>query len=169
MKRQSIVIKFMALALVIAMMFSCNIEAFAAQKNNGNPLTSKSEVQASGKTYGPWFGGHSDTFSTQNAYVIPVTIVEALADGIALFVPNDTAKVLAAAVSKSLANINLSTDDYTYGTVYKRYREVYVGGEFAYYQNEITVDAYYYQNGRKTHIGKTTEIFEGSVLMINKQ
>ncbi|QEY35363.1 hypothetical protein FL966_10060 [Caproiciproducens galactitolivorans] len=159
----------MSFALVIAIILSCNIEAFAAQKNNVNPLTSKSEVKASGKKYGPWFGGHSDTYSTRDEYNITITLVRAIADAIVTFVDEPKARALAAAVSGSLANVNLSTADYTYGTVYKRYREVYVGGEFAYYQNEVTVDAYYCHNGKKSHVGKTTEIFEGSVLMIAKQ
>jgi hypothetical protein len=46
--------------------------------------------------------------------------------------------------------------------MHKRQREVYVAGEFAYFQTEVTVKAYMHRNGRNTYLGTDIRITEGN-------
>ena len=65
-------------------------------------------------------------------------------------------------LASGMAQVPLYTDDYTYGTVTKRYREVYVSGVFAYFQTEVTTKAYVVKDGKTTSLGTDVKIFEGN-------
>lgn len=64
--------------------------------------------------------------------------------------------------------IDLLPDDYTYGTVSKKYREVYVNGEFSCFQTQMITKAYYVRNGVSHYLGTDTRICEGSYPMLVK-
>ena len=56
----------------------------------------------------------------------------------------------------------IAPDDYVYGNIHKRYREVYVNGIFSYYQTEYTVMVRFHHDGKDIYSGETTEYNEAT-------
>ena len=157
--------KIISLVLVLAMSLAVSVPGFAAEKQavqKSQVQTISSKAMASGKTYGPWFGSSSDSFNTAGVYTASVVVLKALTDGLSAIVETSNARIIATALASGMAQVPLYTDDYTYGTVTKRYREVYVSGVFAYFQTEVTTKAYVVKNGKTTSLGTDVKIFEGN-------
>lgn len=125
-------------------------------------------ISVGGKTYGPWFGG-TTTYYNNN----PLPYLE-LADYMAAILAaagGDAAggpvgAGLGALIAKSVADAvdNAAADiEYIEGEVYKEYREVYVNGAFAYFQNRFTVTAYLVDsegNSEEVDDSPWTEIYQ---------
>ena len=80
--------------------------------------------------------------------------------------PSTIAQVVCAGGAGVLGVIEFDrTASHTYyGTLQKRYREIYVGGEFSHYETMV-ITTFYSDSGRKTYLTSDTQIFEGEMMM----
>lgn len=62
-------------------------------------------------------------------------------------------------IATALGFVSFEKHDFVYGTIDKRYREVYVAGEFAYFQTEFVVNVYTKNQG---FVKKFTKYMEGN-------
>lgn len=163
--------KFISFVLVAAMSLAISVPGFAAEKGRIPDTQAKmisSKATASGKTYGPWFGHDSYSYNTKNIYKYTVIIANALFAAINPYLGEKAAQATVGVLTASVSSMYLDTDDYTYGTVSKRYREVYIAGEFAYFQTEATTKAYYHKDGKNHYLGTDVQYFEGNAPTIFK-
>lgn len=161
--------KIISLVLVLAMSFAISVPGFAAEKQvvqKPQVQTVSGKAMASGKTYGPWFGSNTVTYTTKGAYQVGLFVEGILLSSLSPLLGPTLAASAVAGLGATATGIAFTLpDDYVYGSVSKRYREVYVSGEFAYYQSELTTKAYMHKDGKNTYLGKTTQIYEGTSLM----
>lgn len=161
--------KIISLVLVLAMSLAISVPGFAAEKQAApepQVQTVSSKAMASGKTYGPWFGSNTQTYTTKGAYQVGLFVEGVLLTALSPLLGQTLAASTVAGLGGTATGIAFTLpDDYVYGSVSKRYREVFISGEFAYYQSELTTKAYMHKDGKNSYLGKTTQIYEGASLM----
>ena len=145
------------------MFISCStvggvVTAFAEEHDlSANPQV---YVQ-SGKTYGPWFGSSDVAYSNDMKGFS--TIAAAITNAVGQWSPEPVSKAVGQALGPLFGIVAAITpDDYVYGNIHKRYREVYINGVFSYYQTEYTVTAWLHHDGKDIYGGETTEYYEGT-------
>ena len=113
--------------------------------------------------YSNWFGNGEENWTT--SVQDWAEFIAKVSGAVGAVVPDPTAK----AVAKSLyagAKVIIATGfeiDYTYGTVYKSYREVkYSDGSFAFFQSQYIVMATAVDiDGREEQLPSVTHYYEG--------
>ena len=91
------------------------------------------------------------------------TVVMAISSAVGQWSPEPASKAVGQALGPFFGAVAaIAPDDYVYGNIHKRYREVYVNGVFSYYQTEYTVTAWLHHDGKDIYGGETTEYYEGT-------
>ena len=159
--------------LVSCMSVSVGVSTFAAQKT-GTGTTASTPVstvetktvvypQSSGKTFGPWFGDRTESYTTKGDAQVGTYVYGAILIAISPKIGDAVAATIVAGLGSTLQNIAFTLpDDYVYGTIHKRQREVFVNGTFEYFQTQVTVKSYMHRNGKNTYIGTSTKMMEGN-------
>lgn len=167
--------KFVSLFLVVTLSTAMSVTVFAADQvslpqtkvetgfqETSSTIAPKKVVSASGTTYGPWFGYRTESFSSQGDVQVGVAVSGVLLCALSPQLGATAAASIIAGFGAGLSTIAFQLpDDYVYGTIYKRQREVYINGEFAYFQTDRTVKAYMYKDHQTTYLGTVVKYFEG--------
>lgn len=166
-KRKSIISLF--LVFLLSMM---PVVANAAEMSSKSiqPDATGIAIAYANKETGPWFGDVKNNFKVHiNSGKENQTqgrILAVLLSTASAFLPNEYAQGLCAGLATTLAfaeDDGHPAKDY-YGTTTKRYREVKISGEFAYFETMITITIYS-DSARRHQIAMESDIYEGQLMM----
>lgn len=147
--------------------FSYAIEKYPkniiTQANDVSIGATGTAVTADGLVYGPWFGNGEEVWTTSLQEW--ADFISKVSGAVKAIVPDPTAKEIANSLYIG-AKVIIATGfeiNYTYGTVYKSYREVkYSDGSFAYFQSKYVVVATVVDtDGREEGLPAVTHYYEG--------